>query len=78
MTQRAQELLTQIFQLSLPERQELVVELLVRLDGTPEPGAQEAWAQEIRRRLARIRSGESTGVPWKEAQRQIEQALRRS
>jgi len=33
------------------------------------------WSAEIERRSARLRSGETSGIPWPEVKRQIEQKL---
>ena len=71
MTEQTQELLDRIFSLPTRERHALVAELMLRFDGPPDPGAEEAWAQEIKQRVASIRSGEAVGIPWEEIQAEI-------
>ena len=55
--------------LSPGDRLEVAEKLLESVEG--EPGADEAWAEEIARRLAAIDAGEATKVPWDEARRRI-------
>ncbi len=55
------------------ERAVVVAELLDSLDdgGPADEGVEQAWAEEARRRLAEIDSGEVTPIPWAEARRRI-------
>ena len=50
--------------LKLPERDRagLALDLLTSLE-SEDSGAEQAWAEEISRRVARIRSGEEKGLP---------------
>jgi putative addiction module component (TIGR02574 family) len=71
MTDRAERLLTDALTLSPADRGELTAQLLGSLDGDADPDADAAWADEIRDRLAEVRSGAVTPVPWEAARRQI-------
>jgi len=66
--QLAQDALT----LSDRERAELAHKLLVSLDGVAEEGAEEAWDQEIAKRVQKIRDGTAKGRPAEEVLRDIE------
>jgi len=57
--QLAQDALT----LSDPERAKLAHKLLISLDGVPDEGAEEAWDQEIAKRVQKIRDGTANGRP---------------
>ena len=67
MSKTGQKMLDEALQLGVSERAELAAELIASLDGQPDEGAEAAWAAEIERRAARVRSGEDTGIPWPEA-----------
>jgi putative addiction module component (TIGR02574 family) len=49
--------------LSDKERAELAYFLLHSLDSEEDPDAEAAWKEEVRRRMAEIRSGQVTGKP---------------
>jgi len=66
-----EKLLEDALKLGLPERAELVAELLASLDGAPDEDAEAAWAAEIERRAARARSGDDPGRPWPEVRNRI-------
>lgn len=51
------DVLAEILRLPTKERARLALELLRSLDGDPEPGATEAWDDEIRRRGAEVDGG---------------------
>ena len=55
MIPKAAKVLEQARQLTEEERRELALELL---DGSVEPEIEEAWAEEARRRVAQVDSGE--------------------
>jgi putative addiction module component (TIGR02574 family) len=65
--------------LSKDEREELVTELILGLerDMPPEPGHEQAWAAEIRRRVDDVLAGRSHGQPWSQVRREIEADLAR-
>ena len=54
MTQQASELLQKALSLSEEERAELACSLIDSLDEKVDPGAQEAWDEEIARRIHEI------------------------
>ena len=66
--QLAQDALT----LSDQERAELAHKLLISLDGVPDEGAEEAWDQEIAKRVQKIRDGTAKGRPADQVFRDIE------
>jgi putative addiction module component (TIGR02574 family) len=45
--------------------------LLESLDETVDASAEEAWSQEIARRIEELDSGKVKPIPWAEARRQI-------
>ena len=73
MTKAGEKLLEDALKLALPERAELAAELLASLDG--EPDADAAWAAEIERRAARVRSDFDPGAPWAEVRDRIRNGL---
>ena len=70
-----EKLLEDALKLGLPERAELVAELLASLDGAPDEDAEAAWAAEIKRRAARARSGNDPGRPWPKVRDRIRNGL---
>ena len=73
----SQELLKAALALSLDERAKLARELIASLDGSPDEGAEEAWAAEIERRTREVEQGAIEVVPWAEAEKRIHDRLRR-
>jgi putative addiction module component (TIGR02574 family) len=57
--------------LSDQERAELAHKLLISLDGVPDEGAEEAWDQEIAKRVQKIRDGTANGRPADQVFRDI-------
>src|SRR5579864_325722 len=76
-SERVQRALAAASALSTQEREELITELILGLerDRDPEPGYDEAWSAEIRRRVDAVVSGRSKGVPWSQVRREIEAQL---
>jgi putative addiction module component (TIGR02574 family) len=62
MSEAVAQIVAQLKDLSPQERAELAHAVLLSLE-PDEPGAEEAWNQELARRVARIRSGEAVGIP---------------
>ena len=58
--------------LSDRERAELAHKLLISLDGVPDEGTEEAWDQEIAKRVQKIRDGTAKGRPADQVFRDIE------
>jgi putative addiction module component (TIGR02574 family) len=69
MTQQALDLLQKALSLSDEERAALAGSLLDSLDATVDKGAEEAWNQEIARRIADLDSGNAKTVPWEKLKR---------
>ena len=65
----ASELLKRALALSDQERAELASSLIDSLDPTIDADAEQAWQEEIARRLAEIESGKVKTVPWDEVRR---------
>ena len=65
MTGSASRLFDAALELQADERAELVSALILSLEDAPEdPGAEEAWNVEIRRRLQSIEDGTAQFVDW--------------
>ena len=63
--------------LSEAERAELAYNLVVSLDGPPDPDLEKAWDMEIMRRLSEIDSGTANLVDHKEFRRRMRARLTR-
>ena len=66
MSSTLTELKEKASRLSESERAELALSLIESLDGPPDPGAEEAWRVEIKRRVGQIERGEVTLIPGDE------------
>ncbi len=75
MTQQALDLLQKALSLTEEERAALAGSLLDSLDATVDEGAENAWDQEIARRMADIDSGKAKTVPWEEVRGKISSRL---
>jgi len=78
MTHHAQSLLREALSLSEQERADLVAELLVSLEGSPEGDeaeVEQAWADELERRARRVLAGESHGEAWGQLRDRVRSAL---
>ena len=71
MNARVNLLLDEALQLPPEERTAMVLALLDSLDVDDEVTAVRAWADEIRRRKADLKSGAATAIPWSEAQARL-------
>jgi putative addiction module component (TIGR02574 family) len=58
-------------QLPEDERTALIARLLGSIDGEADADADEAWREEINRRLAELDSGAVTPIPWSQAREMI-------
>ena len=77
MRKAIDEVLADALRLDLGSRAKIVSELLASLDGPPDPDAEAAWEEEIRRRVAEIEAGGAKLEPWDDVRRRIESELRR-
>lgn len=64
--------------LSESDRAELAYNLVVSLDGPPDPDAETAWEAEILRRLAEIDAGDANLVDREEFRRRLRARISRS
>lgn len=71
MAQNVAELLKDALSLPLEARATLVDYLLGSLDVQVDPGAEEAWRDEIHLRLQQIDSGAAKLIPWDDARRRL-------
>jgi len=70
MTPQASEVLEKALALSPEERGMLIDHLIKSLDeGPAEDGAEEAWSEEIKRRVDEIRSGKVEMIPGEQVRR---------
>ena len=69
MTQEADELLKKALSLPAEDRAALAGSLLDSLEEALDPSAEEAWNEEIARRIADLDSGKAQTVPWEEVRR---------
>ena len=72
-SERVQRALAAASALSTEERAELIGELILSLERerNPEPGYDEAWAAEIRRRVDAVVGGASKGAPWSQVRSEV-------
>ena len=71
MTMDTTQLLEEAMKLSSDERAILISSLIESLHEPKEPGYEEAWAEEIARRLHEIETGAVQTVPWSEVRRRF-------
>lgn len=66
-----EQLLTLALELPPEQRAELAGRLIESLDPLPEEDVQEAWSEEIRRRLESLHSGTATTISFAESRRRV-------
>ena len=71
MTPEVSDILKKALALPPAARAALAGSLLESLDDTVDASVEEAWSQEIARRIEELDSGKVKPVPWAEARRQI-------
>ena len=71
MTRTAKELLEEALALGPGDRADLAATLLESLDGEPDAGVEEAWAQEVERRVRDVEAGRVQMIQWSEARRTL-------
>jgi len=71
MTPEISELLRKALELPPEGRAALANSLLKSLDESIDPSAEQAWSDEIARRIKQLDSGQVKPVPWAEARKQI-------
>lgn len=71
MSTHVDELIDEALALAPEERSAVVTALLERLDGEDEAIVAKAWAEEVGKRRAELRSGAVRVVPWSEARARL-------
>ena len=71
MTQEADELLKKALTLPANERANLAGSLIDSLEEADETSAQDAWNDEIARRIEELDSGKAKTISWNEVRRRI-------
>ena len=71
MTRAVRELYEKAAELSVPDRAELAGLLLESIDEPSDEGVEEAWAQEIERRMADYRAGRVKSIAWSEVRARL-------
>ena len=76
LTPEVSKLLQQALSLSVEEQEALANSLFSNLDremneGPVEAGAEEAWGEEIKRRVDNIQSGRTKMIPYEEVRRRL-------
>jgi hypothetical protein len=74
MTRGARDLLDEALELPLDDRAKMAAELLESLHET-EADVEEAWANEIRKRVAATRSGELRSTDWRTVLERVEREV---
>jgi len=77
VTQEANELLKKALELPAEERSALATSLIDSLEVTEDSAVEEAWNDEIARRLQEIDSGRAAMVPWADVRRRISLKLKK-
>jgi len=71
MTDRADAVLKQAMGLADAERAEIAGALLESLEPSLDTGVDEAWREEVRRRLEQLDAGSAELIPWEEVREQL-------
>jgi len=71
MGKSSQAILEEALKLPLNERAAVAEQLIQSLDPIQETEVEEAWQQEIQRRLTEMENGEATTIPWEEVQNRL-------
>ena len=75
MSEEVSELLRKALSLPAEARAAMAGSLLESLEDTVDASVEEAWSQEIARRIAELDGGKVKPIPWAEARRQISAIL---
>ena len=71
MTKATETVLAEALRLDAKARAEIASELLASLNGPPDPGAEQAWAAEIERRVKALEAGTEPLESWNDVKRRI-------
>jgi putative addiction module component (TIGR02574 family) len=71
MGKSSQAILEEALKLPSNERAAVAGQLIQSLDPIQETEVEQAWQQEIQRRLTEIGNGEATTIPWEEVKNRL-------
>jgi len=71
MTRKAQRVLEEGLTLRPEERADVAAILMESLDDSVDEDVEQAWADELKRRIQEVESGAVETVPWSEARRRM-------
>lgn len=71
MTAEAKKVLDEALALPPDERADVAVTLLESLDEVDDEATEQAWSEEIHRRIQEVESGAAQTIPWSEARRRL-------
>jgi putative addiction module component (TIGR02574 family) len=71
MSPKANEVLEQALSLDEADRATVASALIESLEGPADPNAEEAWSEEIRRRVQELEAGSVKSVPWSEVRERL-------
>lgn len=71
MTSKAKKVLSEALALPPDERADVAATLLESLDEREDESVEQAWAEEIHRRIQEVESGTVQTIPWSEARRRL-------
>ena len=71
MTEKSQVVLKEALKLTADERAEMVEQLIASLDEAPDTDVEQAWQEEVQRRLQQVEYGEVKTIPWEEVQKRL-------
>ena len=72
MTEKSQIVLEEALKLTANERAEVAEQLIASLDEVPDTDVEQAWQEEIQKRLQEIERGEVKTIPWEEVQKRLQ------
>jgi putative addiction module component (TIGR02574 family) len=72
MTEKSQVLLKEALKLTANERAEVAEQLIASLDEAADTDVEQAWQEEVQRRLQQVERGEVNTIPWEEVQRRLQ------
>ena len=64
-------MLEEALKLTAYERAEVAEQLIASLDEVPDTDVEQAWQEEVQRRLGQIERGEVKTIPWEEVQKRL-------
>ncbi|HKO13849.1 MAG TPA: addiction module protein [Acidobacteriaceae bacterium] len=77
MPREAAQILHEALELPPEQRAALADSLLNSLDADVDPDVEQAWQEEIERRIESVRNGTTKMVPWEEVQARLLSRLKR-